>query len=152
MATLIRAESEPPRNWGLCTRGCLNISHLQSMEHIATHIVAFDFKHWCVKIVADCSVHGRQTWVVEIEEPTKHATASNQCFHNEGVVMWCGIYETFLNGYEKSFSSLNQTYTLTSIHDIVMSWYDNKYSLIHNNCGYFANQFSRSCMALFMNS
>lgn len=130
----------PARKWGQCSKACLSRSKLVFMEHIGTHRISFNFKHWCVEITVDCPEHGRQIWIVEKELRSAHAAADHQYFINHCVVMWCGRYATYL--CKEQSRLMKPSATLDSVYDIVMGWTENGYNWANDNCATFANQMS----------
>jgi hypothetical protein len=110
------------------------------MEHVGTHRIVFNFKHWCVEIYVDCPIHGRQRWVVEKEMYSAHAAADHQYFINNCVVMWCGYYATYL--CKERYRPMNSMATLDTVYNIAMGWRANGYNLANDNCATFANQMS----------
>jgi hypothetical protein len=110
------------------------------MEHVGTHTVTFNFKHWCVEIIVDCSKHGQQRWIVEKERSSAHAAANHQYFINNCVAIWCGYYATYL--YREQYRRMNSSATLDTVYNIVMKWTENGYNWANDNCATFANQMS----------
>ena len=61
-------------------------------------------------------------------------------FWNNCVVMWCGHYDSFLcteNGRRINNQPLNVAY------NVAISWSENEYNWMNNNCATFANEYDR---------